>query len=59
MLGYWLGAMLTSVTLGLVIVFSLTNSSFDTTARGTVSPAIELAIAGLLVLIALMLALFD
>jgi hypothetical protein len=30
MLGYWLGAMLTSITLGLVIVFSLQGSSEGT-----------------------------
>ena len=57
MLGYWLGAMLTGVTLGLVIVFALPkNSSFAKTSQRTVSPAIDLAIAGILLVVVLVLA---
>jgi hypothetical protein len=51
-LGFWLGAMVTSVTVGLVIVFALHGSSVPKTTRHTVSPAVDLAIAGLLVLAA-------
>jgi hypothetical protein len=56
MLGFWLGAMITSVTCGLVIVFALHGSSVVSTSRHTVSPAIDLAIAVLLMVAALALA---
>jgi len=47
--GYLLGAMMTSVTLGLVIVFSLGGSSGGTsTAKRTVNPAVDIAL-GLLI----------
>ncbi len=50
LLGYLCGAMLTSVTLGLLIVFSLgTSSSTSSTARHQMSPAVDLAV-GLLIL---------
>ena len=38
MVGYLLGAYMTSITLGLVIVFSLSNSSATNTTENTVSP---------------------
>jgi hypothetical protein len=38
MAGYLLGAYTTSITLGLVIVFSLHNSSTDSTSKHTVAP---------------------
>jgi hypothetical protein len=44
MLGYWVGAMLTSITLGLVIVSSLEGSSVIGTTKHTLSPAADLAI---------------
>jgi Sap, sulfolipid-1-addressing protein len=47
MLGYLLGALMTSVTLGLVIVFSLSNSSATNTAENTLSPAVDIALGGL------------
>lgn len=53
MLGYLLGALLTSITLGLVIVFSFSNSSTTNTTKHTVSPAVDIALG----LIALTLAL--
>ena len=56
MLGYWLGAVLTSVTLGLVIVFALQGTSAAHTAKKTVSPAIDLALAAISLLLALVLA---
>jgi hypothetical protein len=53
LLGYLLGAMMTSVTLGLVIVFALDGSSGATsTGRSTVSPVTDLAIGGLLLVVA-------
>jgi hypothetical protein len=39
MLGFWLGAMITSVTLGLVIVLALHGSGAVKTTRHTVRPA--------------------
>jgi hypothetical protein len=39
MAGYLLGAYLTSITLGLVIVFSLSGSSTSNTTENTLSPA--------------------
>jgi hypothetical protein len=56
MLGYWLGAMLTSVTAGLVIVFTLKGSSAVSTSKKSVSPAIDLAFGLILLIVALVLA---
>jgi hypothetical protein len=56
LLGYLCGAMLTSVTLGLVIVFSLQGSGTVSTAKNTLSPASDLALGGILLLLALVLA---
>jgi hypothetical protein len=56
MLGFWLGSMMTSVACGLVIVFALHGSTAAKTARHTASPAVDLAIAGLLVVAAVLLA---
>ena len=51
LLGYLLGAMMTSITLGLVIVFTLGGSSSGTsTAKHTINPILDIAI-GLLILI--------
>jgi Sap, sulfolipid-1-addressing protein len=47
MLGYLLGAYLTSITLGLVIVFTLSNSSTTNTTENTLSPAVDIALGGL------------
>ena len=44
MLGYLLGAYVTSITLGLVIVFSLSNSSTTSTTQNTLSPAVDIAL---------------
>ena len=43
MLGYLLGAYVTSITLGLVIVFSASNSSTTNTTENTLSPAVDIA----------------
>ena len=50
MFGYLLGAYVTSITLGLVIVFSLSNSSTTNTTENTLSPAVDIAL-GLLALV--------
>jgi ABC-type nickel/cobalt efflux system permease component RcnA len=49
MLGYLLGAYVTSITLGLVIVFSASSSTTRTT-ENTRSPAVDIAL-GLLALV--------
>jgi Sap-like sulfolipid-1-addressing protein len=55
MLGYLLGAYATSITLGMVIVFALPDSSTVGTARNTLSPAVDLALGVLALLVALVL----
>jgi Sap, sulfolipid-1-addressing protein len=50
LLGYLAGALLTSMTLGLVIVFALDGSA--STAQHTLSPAMDLALGGLLLVVA-------
>ena len=56
MLGYWLGAMITGVASGLVIVFVLEDKAAEHTTRQTVSPIVELVFAGLLIVAAVALA---
>ena len=56
LVGYLLGALMTSITLGLVIVFSLEGSSFENTAQNTLSPAADFALGGILLVIAYVLA---
>ncbi len=53
--GYLLGAYLTSITLGLVIVFSLSNSSTSSTTQHTISPAVDIALGAILLGIAFVL----
>jgi hypothetical protein len=55
MLGYLFGAIITSVTLGLVIVFSLSNAGVTNTTQRTLSPAVDIALG--LIFIALSFAL--
>jgi hypothetical protein len=53
MLGYLAGAMMTSITLGLVIVFSLSGSSSATKAtQRTVSPSVDIALGALALFLA-------
>ena len=47
MLGYLLGAYVTSITLGLVIVFSASNSSTTNTTENTLSPAVDIALGAI------------
>ena len=50
--GYLLGAMLTSITLGLVIVFSLSSSSAASSTQHTLSPAVDVALGGIALAVA-------
>ena len=50
LLGYLLGALCTSITLGLVIVFSLDGPA--STAQHTLSPALDLALGSILIVLA-------
>lgn len=56
MLGYLAGALLTSITLGLVIVFSLSHSSAANTTQHSVSPGVDVALGVLLFLVAQVIA---
>ena len=56
LIGYLLGAMFTSITLGLVIVFSIEDSSVVDTTQNTLSPAANFALGGILLVIAYVLA---
>ncbi len=53
--GYLLGAYLTSITLGLVIVFSLSSSSATNTTKKTLSPAVDIALGCLALAVAYVL----
>lgn len=55
MVGYLLGAYTTSITVGLVIVFTLPNSGATSTAKHTVSPIEDLVVGLLVLLIAFVL----
>jgi hypothetical protein len=57
LLGYLLGAMMTSVTLGLLIVFALDgSSSATTTAKNTLNPVFDLVLGALILVIAFVVA---
>ena len=51
LVGYLLGASITSVTCGLVLVFALPGSSTTDTARHTISPAVDLVLGSLILLV--------
>jgi hypothetical protein len=55
MLGYLLGAYMTSITLGLVIVFSLSNSSATNTTENTLSPAVDIGLGVIALAVAFVL----
>jgi hypothetical protein len=55
MLGYLLGAWMTSITLGLVIVHALRGSSVVSTTENTVNPAVNVALGAILLIAALVL----
>jgi hypothetical protein len=56
MVGYLLGAYTTSITLGLVIVFTLNGSSTESTSKHTISPLEDIVVGLLAVAIAFVLA---
>jgi hypothetical protein len=55
MLGYLLGAYVTSITLGIVIVFSFSNSGATNTTENTINPAFDIAIGAILLAISFVL----
>src|SRR5258708_33191407 len=55
MLGYLLGALLTSITLGIIIVYELRGSGVVSTAKRTLSPAATLTLGIIALTIALVL----
>ena len=55
MLGYLLGALMTSITLGLVIVFALKGSSAVSTTENTISPGVDLALGAIMLVAAFVL----
>lgn len=52
MLGYLCGAMMTSITLGLIIVFALPESSTTSTTKDTISPGVDIGLGAILLAIA-------
>jgi hypothetical protein len=56
LLGYWLGAMGSSVTWGLVLVFAVSGTSTANTAKHTFSPAIDITLGALILVIAFVVA---
>lgn len=52
MLGYLLGALMTSITLGLIIVFSLEGSSTVSTTKNTLSPIATMVLGAIFLSIA-------
>jgi hypothetical protein len=52
MAGYLAGALMTSITLGLIIVFSLSDSSATDTTENTLSPVADIALGALALLVA-------
>jgi hypothetical protein len=55
MFGYLLGAYMTSITIGCVIVLSLGESGAVTTTQNSVNPGVDLAIGGLFLVIGFVL----
>ena len=56
MLGYLIGALMTSITLGIVIVFALQNSGAVSTTQRSVNPAVDLALGAIALISALAVA---
>jgi hypothetical protein len=55
MLGYLAGALLTSLTVGFVIVFVVHDSSATSAGRNTISPSLDIAFGAILLLVAYVL----
>jgi Sap, sulfolipid-1-addressing protein len=45
--GYLVGALMTSITLGIIIVFSLTDTSTSNTTENTISPAVDIGLGAI------------
>jgi hypothetical protein len=56
MFGYLLGAYTAGISLGLAIVFALQGTGFASTGRNTISPAEDIVLGGLAILVAVLLA---
>jgi hypothetical protein len=56
MLGYLLGAYVTSISVGLVIVFALSDSSAASASKNSLSPSADIVVGLLLLLVAFVLA---
>lgn len=52
MLGYLCGALMTSITLGLIIVFAIPHSSTTSTTKNTISPAVDIGLGAIALAIA-------
>ena len=52
MLGYLCGAIMTSLTLGLIIVFALPESSTTNTTKNTISPAVDIGLGAIALAVA-------
>jgi Sap, sulfolipid-1-addressing protein len=55
MAGYLAGALMTSITLGLVIVFSLSSSSTTKTTQNTLSPSVDIGLGAICLAVAFVL----
>ena len=55
MAGYLVGALMTSITLGLVIVFSLSSSSAAKATQNTVNPSVDIGLGAICLAIAFVL----
>ena len=55
LLGYWLGAMMTSITLGLLIVFALEGTSVAKTTQHTLSPSADIVLGAVGLILALVI----
>jgi hypothetical protein len=55
LLGYLLGALMTSITLGLIIIYSLLDSGAVSTQKNTLSPSVDLALGGIMLVLAFVL----
>ena len=53
--GYLLGALMTSITLGLLVVYTFKDPSAVSTTRNTLSPSADIALGALALVLALML----
>jgi Sap, sulfolipid-1-addressing protein len=55
MAGYLVGALMTSITLGIIIVFSLSSSGAAKTTENTVSPSVDIALGAIALIVAFVL----